>query len=146
MNIVKWNPFRELDEMQVRLNRMLNESPSRAGEPFVFADWAPVVDIQETDKEYAVKADLPEVKREDIKVELVDGVLTIEGERKKEEEEKGKKFHLVERQYGQFIRRFVLPHEVDVAEVKAEFKDGVLTVQLPKSVNGKPKSVEIKVA
>ena len=146
MNIIKWDPFRELEVMQARLNRMLNESPGRPDEPFAFADWAPAVDIQETDKEYAVKADLPEVKKEDIKIELADGVLTIEGERKKEKEENGKKFHRVERQYGQFVRRFVLPNEVDAAKVKAEFKDGVLNVQLPKSANGKGKSVEIKVA
>jgi HSP20 family protein len=146
MNIIKWDPFRELEDMQARLNRMLNESPGRTDEPFAFADWAPAVDIQETDKEYVVKADLPEVKKEDIKIELADGVLTIEGERKKEKEENGKKFHRVERQYGQFVRRFVLPNEVDTAKVKVEFKDGVLNVHLPKSANGKVKSVEIKVA
>jgi len=146
MNIVKWNPFRELEDMQARLNRMLNASPDRTDEPFTFADWAPAVDIQETDAAYSVKADLPDVKKEDIKIELHDGVLSIEGERRKTQEEKGKKFHRIERQYGQFVRRFVLPNEVDAAKVKAEFKDGVLNVQLPKSVNGKPKSVEIKVA
>ena len=146
MNIIKWSPFRELEDMQTRLNRMLNETPDRSDEPFAFADWAPAVDIQETDAAYSVKADLPEVKKEDIKIELHDGVLSIEGERTKEKEEKGKKFHRIERQYGQFVRRFVLPNEVDAAKVKAEFKDGVLSVQLPKSVNGKAKSVEIKVA
>jgi HSP20 family protein len=146
MNIVKWDPFRELEDMRARLNRMLNEPPSRPDESFGFTDWLPAVDIQESDTEYAVKADLPDVKKEDIKVELLDGMLTIEGERKKEKEEKGKKFHRVERQYGQFARRFVLPNEVDAANVKADFKDGVLSVQLPKSVNAKPKSVEIKVA
>jgi HSP20 family protein len=146
MNIIEWNPFHELEDMQARLNRMLNESSGRIDEPFAFADWAPAVDIQETDKEYAVKADLPEVKKEDIKIELADGVLTIEGERKKDSEEKGKKFHRVERQYGQFVRRFVLPNEIDASKVHAEFKDGVLDVQLPKSANAKVKSVEIKVA
>jgi HSP20 family protein len=145
MNVIKWNPFRELEDMQMRLNRMLNDTP-RPDEPFAFADWAPAVDIQETDAAYSVKADLPEVKKEDIKIELHDGVLSIEGERKKEKEEKGQKFHRIERQYGQFVRRFVLPNEVDAAKVKAEFKDGVLSVQLPKSANGKAKAVEIKVA
>lgn len=146
MNSVKWNPFRELEDMQARLNRMLNASPNRTDEPFAFADWAPAVDIQETDTAYSVKADLPDVKKEDIKIELHDGVLSIEGDRKKEKEEKGKKFHRIERQYGQFVRRFVLPNEVDAAMVKAEFKDGVLNVQVPKSVNGKAKSIEIKIA
>jgi HSP20 family protein len=146
MNIVKWNPFHELEEMQTRLNRMLGEPGARFDEPFAFTEWAPAVDIQETDVEFAVKTDLPEVKKEDVKVQLADGVLTIEGERKKEKDEKGKKFHRIERQYGQFIRRFALPTEVDAANVKADFKDGVLNVHLPKAQNGKPKSVEIKVA
>jgi HSP20 family protein len=147
MSMVKWNPFRELEELQTRMNRLFNDTPvGRTDEPFLFADWAPAVDIQQTDREYAVKADLPEVKQEDVKVELQDGVLTIEGELKQEKEEKGKKFHRIERQYGQFIRRFALPTEVDAAKVHAEFKDGVLSVKLPKSTNGKAKSVEIKVA
>jgi HSP20 family protein len=129
------------------MNRLFSDTPAgRTDEPFVFADWAPAVDIQETDKEYTVTADLPEVKKEDVKVELENGVLTIEGERKQEKEEKGKRFHRVERQYGQFIRRFALPNEVDASKVQAEFKDGVLSVKLPKSTNGKAKSVEIKVA
>ena len=133
--------------MQNRLNRLLLTTPGeRVDEPFAFADWAPAVDIQETGKEYVVKADLPEVKKEDVKVHLEDGVLTIEGERKQEKEESGKKFHRIERAYGQFMRRFGLPAEVDAAKVQAEFKDGVLNVRLPKTPNGKAKSVDIKVA
>jgi HSP20 family protein len=146
MDMVKWNPFRELEQMQARINRMLGDPGARFDEPFAFADWEPAVDIQETDNEFAVKADLPDVKKEDIKVELANGVLTIEGERKKEKEEKGKKFHRIERQYGQFVRRFALPADIDGTTVKAEFKDGVLNVHVPKSPNGKPKTVEVKVA
>jgi len=147
MNVVKWNPFRELEEMQNRLNRVFNvPQGEKAEEPFLFADWAPAVDIQETNDEYLVKADLPDVKKEDIKIELVNGVLTIEGERKQEKEEKGKKLHRVERQYGQFLRRFTLPEEIDAAKIAAEFKDGVLNVKLPKSPNSKPKKIDIKVA
>ena len=147
MNVVKWNPFRELEEMQNRLNRVFNvPQGEKAEEPFLFADWAPAVDIQETNDEYLVKADLPDVKKEDIKIELVNGVLTIEGERKQEKEEKGKKLHRVERQYGQFLRRFTLPEEIDAAKIAAEFKDGVLNVKLPKSPNSKQKKIDIKVA
>src|ERR1041385_752836 len=143
MNVIKWNPFRELEEMQTRLNRLLNETPAeRTNEPFLYTDWAPAVDIQETEKEYVVKADLPDVKKEDVKVQLLEGILTIEGERKQETEEKAKKFHRVERQYGQFVRRFTLPDEIDAANVHAEFKDGVLNIRLPKSANGKPKSID----
>ena len=148
MNIVRWDPFGELEGMQARLNRMFSDRPFRRtdGDELSFAEWAPAVDIQETDNEYVVKADLPEVKKEDVKVEFEDGVLTVEGERKQEKEEKGKKFHKVERAYGKFVRRFALPTEVDATKVSAEFKEGVLNVHLPKSPNGKPKAISVKVA
>jgi HSP20 family protein len=148
MNIVKWNPFRELEDIQTRLNRVFNEAPLRRteGDGLFFADWAPPVDIQETEKEYVIKAELPEVKKENVKVEMLDGVLTIEGERTQEKEEKGKKFHKVERAYGKFVRQFALSAEVEAAKVQAEFKDGMLNVHLPKSAGAKPKTVEVKVA
>ena len=147
MNIVKWNPFRELEDIQARLNRVF-DVPARRPEadgPY-FADWAPVVDIQETDKEYLIKAELPDVKREDVKVEVLDGVLSIQGERTREKEEKGKKFHKIERAYGTFVRQFALPTEVDPANVQADYKDGMLNVHLPKTAAAKPKTVEVKVA
>ena len=146
--IMRWNPYRELEDIQNRLTRAFGgETPWRPrDEEMLFADWAPALDIQETEKEYAVKVDLPEVKKEDIKVELLDGALTIQGERKQEKEEKGKKYHRVERQYGQFVRRFTLPGEVDAAKIQAQFKDGVLTVTMPKTAASTPKPVEVKVA
>jgi len=148
MNIVKWNPFRELEDIQTRLNRVFGDAPlGRTNDDgLFFADWAPPVDIQETDKEYLIKAELPEVKKENVKVEMLDGVLTIEGERSQEKEEKGKKFHKVERAYGKFVRRFALPTEVEATKVQAEFKDGMLNVHQTKSAGAKPKSVEVKVA
>jgi HSP20 family protein len=144
MNIVRWDPFRELEHIQARLNRVFGEQPAREDD-LSFAAWAPAVDIQETDAEYLLKADLPEVKKDDVKVEFEEGVLTVQGERKQEKEEKGKRFHKVEREYGKFVRRFALPTEVDAAKVSAEFKEGVLNVHLPKSPNGKPKSFAVKV-
>jgi len=122
-----------------------HRSERETGGPF-FADWAPPVDISETDNEYLIKAELPEVKKENVKVEMLDGVLTIEGERSREKEEKDKKFHKVERAYGKFVRQFALPNAVEAAKVAAEFKDGVLNVHLPKSVAAKPKPIEVKVA
>jgi hypothetical protein len=92
----------------------------------MFADWAPAIDVQETDGEYLIKADLPAVKREDVKVSVEDGILAVEGERQQEKEEKGKKFHRIERSYGKFVRRVSVPSDVDQAHVAAEFKDGVL--------------------
>lgn len=145
MDLVKWNPFRELEEIQRRLNRVFMDSPRMTEEPFFVADWAPAVDIQETDTDYTVKVDLPEVQKEDIKVEMRDGVLSIEGERKQEKEEKGKRFHRIERQYGQFVRRFALP-DVENDKVQAEFKDGVLRVTLPKAPAVVPKPVAVKVS
>ena len=148
MNIVRWDPFRELEGIQARLNRMFGDRPFRdfENEGITFAEWAPAVDIQETEKEYLVKADLPEIKKDDVKVEFEDGVLTVEGERKLEKEEKGKKFHKIERGYGKFVRRFALPSGVDGDKVSADFKDGVLNVHLPKAPNGKAKAITVKVA
>jgi HSP20 family protein len=148
MNIVKWDPFHELETIQARLNRMFGGAPIRGitGDTPAFGDWAPAVDIQETDTEYLVKADLPDVKKDDVKVEFEDGVLTVEGERKQEKEEKNTKLHKIERAYGKFVRRFALPTEVDATKLTAQYKDGVLNVHLPKSPTGKPKAITVKVA
>jgi HSP20 family protein len=148
MALVRWDPFRELEGMQSRLNRLFGDPPlSRAGgDGMSFSGWSPAVDVQETDNEYVIKADLPDVKKEDVKVELLDGALTIEGERQQEKEEKGKKFHKIEREYGKFLRRFALPTEVDPSKVQAEFKNGVLNVHLPKSATAKPKAIDVKVS
>ena len=148
MSLVKWEPFRELERMQAHLNRMFGERPFPAfdDDELAFGEWAPAVDIQETDKEYLIQADLPDVKKEDVKVEFADGVLVVEGERRREKEEQGKKFHKIEREYGKFVRRFALPTEIDATQLSAQFKDGVLNVHLPKSAESKPKAVTIKVA
>ena len=148
MALVRWDPFRELESMQSRLNRLFGDAPfQRKGEDGMsLSGWSPAVDVQETDTEYVIKADLPDVKKEDVKVELLDGALTIEGERQQEKEEKGKKFHKIEREYGKFLRRFALPNEVDASKVQADFKNGVLNVHLPKSAAAKPKAIEVKVS
>jgi HSP20 family protein len=148
MALVRWNPFRELEDMQSRLNRLFGDTTfPRMGEAGMsFSAWSPAVDVQETDNEYVIKADLPDVKKEDVKVELLDGTLTIEGERQQEKEEKGKKFHKIEREYGKFLRRFAMPSEVDASKVQAEFKNGVLNVHLPKSSTAKPKAIDVKVS
>jgi HSP20 family protein len=147
MNLVRWDPFRELETIQTRLNRLFADAPGPAVDQGpLFSAWAPAVDVAETDKEYVIKADLPELKKEDVKVELLDGVLTVEGERKHEKEDKGTTFHRVERSYGKFVRRFALPTEIDSAKVQAEFKEGVLSVHLPKTAAVKPKAIEVKVA
>lgn len=148
MSLVRWDPFRELEDMSERLNRVFARPSMRnAGkENLTVADWMPVVDISESDGEYLIKAELPEVKKEDVKVTVEEGVLTIQGERRHEKEEKGKKYHRVERSYGSFVRSFTLPESVDEGAVKAEYKDGVLNLHLPKSEKVKPKAIDVKVS
>jgi HSP20 family protein len=145
--LMRWDPFRELEEVSDRLNRMFARPATRtnAKETMTVADWAPTVDISETDGEYQIKAEIPDVKKEDVKVTVEDGVLTIQGERKQEKEEKGKRYHRIERSYGSFVRSFSLPDVIDEEKVKAEFKDGVLSLHLPKSEKAKPKAIEVKV-
>jgi HSP20 family protein len=147
MKMIPWDPFRELETVSNRLNQYFGQPPARrdSGDP-VFADWAPAVDIEETDREYLMKADLPDVKKEDVKVAIEDGVLSLEGERKQEKEEKGRTYHRVERLYGKFVRRLAVPTDVDQQKVAAEYKDGVLNVHLPKSASAKPRTVDVKVA
>lgn len=148
MALVRWDPFRELEDMSDRLNRMFARPATwqaQDREVMTVADWTPTVDISETDTEYVIKAELPEIKKEEVKVTVEDGVLTITGERKQEREERGKKFHRVERSYGRFVRSFTLPESVDEAKVKAEYIDGVLNLHLPKSEKAKPKQIEVKV-
>ena len=147
--MTRWNPFKELEEMEQRLSTYLSRPALRteAGkEAMTVAEWSPLVDITEDDKEYLIKADLPEVKKEDVKLTVQDDVMSISGERKYEKEEKGKKYHRVERAYGSFMRSFTLPEDADGSKVNAEYKEGVLKVHLPKSEKAKPKSIEVKVS
>jgi HSP20 family protein len=148
MNRAGWNPFRELEEMSDRLNRVVARVPrgSNDNEAMTMADWIPSVDISETTAEYVIEAEIPEVKKEDVRVTLENGVLTVRGMRRQEPEEKGRKYHRVERSYGSFVRSFSLPDEVNDAQVQAVFKDGILTLHLPKSEKAKPKALEVKVA
>ena len=150
MNVVtRWDPSREMEELQNRLSNFFGRTPARLGdtkeESITVAEWAPLVDITEDEKEYIIKTELPEVKKEDVKVAVENGLLTIVGERKFEKEE-NKKYHRIERAYGRFVRSFIVPDYVEADKVSAEFKDGVLKVHLPKSEKTKPKQIEVKVA
>jgi len=140
---------RELADLQHHLTTLFARAPIRTPsdkeEALTVAKWAPLVDIIEHDKEYLIKAELPEVKRDDVKVTVQDDVLTITGERTLEKEEKGNKYHRVERAYGRFSRSFTLPEDTDGSKVAAEFKDGVLKVHLPKSERAQAKSIEVKI-
>jgi HSP20 family protein len=154
-SLIRWDPFRwdpfkeiekEMQELTDRFSRMLTRWPGRSTrESLTVAEWSPSVDIAETDSEYVIKAEIPEVDKKDVKVTVQDGYLSIQGERKQEKEEKGKRFHRVERAYGSFLRSFELPDDVDQEKVKAEFKEGMLIVHLPKTEQAKAKTIEIKV-
>lgn len=147
--IARWDPFRELDDLQSRLSTLLGHAAvckdGAKDEALTVAEWAPLVDIAEDENEYLIKAELPGIKKDDVKVTVQHDVLTITGERAFEKEEKDKKYHRVERAYGSFARSFTLPEDADGAKVAAEFKDGVLRVCLPKSEKAKPKSIEVTI-
>jgi HSP20 family protein len=147
--ITSWRPLKEMEELQNRLSDLFSRFPTRMGddkeESISTAEWAPLVDITEDDKEYLIKAELPDVKKEDVKVAVENGRLTITGERKFEKEE-SKKYHRVERLYGRFVRSFIVPDIAEADKVSAEFADGVLKVHLPKSEKAKPRQIEVKVA
>ena len=140
-------PLRELERMHNRMERLFGSWPPipEKEEALLPTEWAPRVDITETEKEFLVKAELPEVKKEEVKVTVENGVLLITGERKLEKEEKGKKYHRIERAYGRFERSFTLPEGTEPKKVTSEFKEGVLTVHLPKNPEARPKAVEVKV-
>lgn len=140
MSLVRWYPFHVL-------GRPLPAPAHRSGrESLSVPEWAPVVEVAETPEEYLVKVELPGVPRDDVRVSVEEGVLRIEGERRFEKEEEGKRFHRVERSYGSFARSFVAPDDVDAGKVTATFKDGVLSVHLPKSEQAKPRSIEVQAA
>lgn len=140
MQLVQWNPFREMDDFFKSFQR-----GATRGLPVEAEAWAPAVDISETPKEYLVKAELSGVNKDDIKVTTQNGVLTLSGERKVEKEEQDEKHHRIERSYGSFTRSFVLPDDVAEDRIAAECKDGVVTVRLPKTEAPKAKSIEVKV-
>src|SRR2546429_5472696 len=146
--LTRWEPLQEMEEFQNRLSTLFGR-PQRRGngrEEITLPEWTPLADIAEDEKEYLIKAELPELRKEDVKVTVENGVLTISGERKFEKEEKKKKYHRVERGYGSFVRTFALPEDADANKVKAQFKQGMLEVHLPKNEKAKPKQIEVNVA
>ena len=151
--LIKWNQLRELDEAQNRFDQFLGGFPNRMSNrmgndevrSLTVADWSPEVDISEDDHGYLLKTDLPEIKKDDVRVTVEDGILCVSGERKTEKEDKKRKFHRIERSYGSFRRSFTLPDDADSSKVTADFHDGVLKEHLPTTPTARSKAIEVKV-
>ena len=146
MRVIKWEPFRDVDDIFDRFfAETLRRWPRVGTDARPSYDWAPVADVSETEGEYLIKAELPEVRKEDVNITLQDGVLTLTGERKQEKRTDDEKVHRVERFYGSFARRFALPDNVDETGIRAESKDGVVLIHLPKQKVVQPQARQISV-
>ena len=146
MNLTLWNPWREMKDFSDHFNHFFgaNALPSTwFGDELGLKDWNPSVDVYDKDDRIVIKAELPGVDKKDVSVDLKDRVLTIKGERKAENEVKEEKYYRRERSFGKFQRSFHVPVEVDVEKIEAEFKDGVLNVEIPKSEEHKPKKIAV---
>jgi len=151
MALMKWTPFQDLLDIQKEMNQLLDRFFSNTAfdgdrESAFLTTWNPSVDIKETKDEFVVQAELPGLKKKDVRITYKDGVLTIEGERKQEKEEKDKNFYRVERQFGKFYRAFQIPGAIKEDQIQAKFKDGLLTIRLPKSDEEKAREIEVKIS
>ena len=145
MAVVRWDPFRDLGMLQDRMNRLFDDAGRgwRNNEPTATTTWSPSVDVFETEGEIVVKAELPGMERNDIHLNLDNNVLTLRGERRFEKETKEDNYHRIERSYGAFSRAFTIPATVDEEKIRADYKDGVLKINLPKKEQAKPKQIRI---
>ncbi len=153
MTLVKWNPGKELLNVEREFNRLFNTLGNRFGfseddynkDEYENAVWMPLTDISEDKDKYVLKLDLPGVNKEDVKISYNEGQLSISGERKQEKETKDSKYHRVERAYGKYFRSFALPQKIKEDKIDASFKDGQLTINVPKAEEAKPKEIQISV-
>ncbi len=143
MAILKWDPFKELQALQDRIDKLFEES--LRGRELASTSWTPAVDIYETDDAIVLEAELPGMNEKDIEVKVEDNVLTIRGERKFEEKRKEENYYRMERFYGAFQRSFTLPPNIETNKIKAEYKKGILKVTMPKKEQAKPKQIKIEV-
>ena len=140
------DPWSELFDLQSSINQLFDQSYGQPSQPTAALNtWTPAVDVYEDENAFLIKVDLPEINKEDVKVNLNENVLSLTGERRFEHEDKRDGYHRVERSYGQFYRSFTLPPNVNVEAINAEFRDGVLRLTLPKREEAKPKQIEVKI-
>jgi HSP20 family protein len=147
MNIVRFDPFREVAVLHDRMNRVFGDLSRRFDDDVTARGaWVPPVDIYENDQhELVLKAELPDLKREDIDIRVENNALTLSGQKKSEEEVNEDRYHRIERTYGHFSRTFSLPNTVDTGKIAAEYKNGVLTVKLPRREDAKPKQIQVQI-
>ena len=147
MAIVRWDPLREIADVQNRMARLFDDFYGRRGEDDVMrrGTWVPPVDIFEKDHVVTLKAELPDMQRDDIDIRVENNTLTISGEKKMDKEVREDDFHRIERSYGQFSRSFSLPATIDTGKVTADYRDGILTVKLPLREEAKPKQIQVQV-
>ena len=146
MNLVRWNPWREMNTLQNRLNHMLADSffqTGRSDDDMSLGTWHPVVDMYDEDDKIVIKAELPGMDKKDIAIDVKDRVLTLSGERDTDNEVKEEKYYRRERVYGKFQRAFSLPADVDSDKIKADFKEGLLKIEVPKPEKQKPKQITV---
>ena len=149
MAIVRWEPFRELSTLQNEMNRLFNtvfDAPAPGNGGSTLRRWMPAMDLVETDDHFVLRADLPGVSEDDVKIEFEDGTLTVSGERRAEHKSKDEGYYRVERAFGSFSRSLTLPQGIDPAAVGASFDRGVLEVRIPKPEQRKPRRIEIGTA
>lgn len=145
MAMIKWEPLRDIEDIVDRYSRAMGLPMMRSSDLLSNGEWCPRVDISENDAAFQVRAEIPGVHKDDVKVTLDNGVLTLQGERRQEKEQKGLRFHRMERSYGNFIRSFTLPSEVDQKHLKAHFHDGLLEVEIPKTGEARSRCIEVPV-
>ncbi len=144
-DLVRWDPFRELETLRDEVERVFDTFFGRRGLAGREPVFLPAIDVEETDDAFIVRAELPGMKKEDIKITLTEDSLTLSGERKREKEEKNKVYHRMEIAYGKFVRTIEFPVDVDPSKAKAVYKDGILEITIPKSEKAKPKEIEIEI-
>jgi len=152
MTLTRWNPTREILGMEKEFSKFFDSFNNRFGlktsiddDEFMNAVWSPLTDVVENEEKYSLRLDLPGVKKEDVKIKFVNGQLSISGERHSESEKKDSTYHHIERAFGKYYRAFNLPEKIVEDKISADFKDGILSVTIPKAEEAKPKQIEVKI-
>lgn len=144
MALIRWDPYREISSFADRFNRAFGSMPVRErDEEMSLGAWMPPVDVAEDKEKVTLTAELPGFKEDEVQIQMEGNILTLRGERKFEQEKEGRNYHRVERSYGQFIRSFTLPNNVDRENIRAKFRNGLLEIEMPKREDAKPRQIKI---